>query len=62
MPLFDIKVEHENGSYNAWALKVNVGNSVLQACSTWSHFKPVKALLFLCTTGIIALRACHETK
>ena len=35
-------IEHENGSYSAHASKLNVGNSVLQACSARSHFKPVQ--------------------
>ena len=47
-------IEHENGGYSAWASKVNVRNGVLQAYSARSHFKPVKALLFLCAIGIIS--------
>ena len=35
-------IEHKNGGYSAHTSKVNVGNSVLQACSARSHFKPVQ--------------------
>ena len=44
-------IEHENGSYSARVSKVNIGNSIRQTCSASSHFKLVKAPLFLCTTG-----------
>ena len=48
-------IEHENGGYSAWASKLNVRNDLLLACSARSYFKPVKAPLFLCATGIIAI-------
>ena len=47
-------VEHENGGYSTWVSKVDIGNSVLWACSARTHFKPVKALLFSCAMGIIS--------
>lgn len=49
-------IEHKNGSYNVQKSKVNIGNGILQACPTRSHFKSVKAPLFSCTTGIIAFK------
>ena len=55
-------IEHEIGGYSTLASKVNIGNSVFWACSAKSHTKPVKALLFLCATGIIALGMHLETK
>ena len=44
-------IEHENGGYSAQKSKANIGNGVLQACPTRSHFKSVKAPLFSCTTA-----------
>ena len=38
-------IEHENGGYNTRVSKIIIGNGVFWACSAWSYFKPVKALL-----------------
>ena len=56
------EMEHENGSYSAWVSKVNIGNSILLACSAGSLFKPVKVQLFSCAMGIIALGASLKTE
>ena len=50
-------IEHENGGYSARASKVYIRNSILWDCSARSHFKPVKAPLFSCAMGILALGA-----
>ena len=55
-------IEHEIGGYSTLASKVNIGNGIFWACSARSHINPVKALLFLCAMGIIALGVHLETK